>query len=497
MLTAIKKTIEEFNNKKISYCHWKSNNNLEKAVNGDTDLDILFDLKQKKEIENILFKNKFTKTRSAWFMKYPYVCDYIAFDEKKGTIIHIHAHYKIVTGKSGEKNQIIPWEKVLLKNRIYNRKYNIYCSDYKDELLLLIIRSCLKLKRLNKVEYSKNNKDTKYAIEEFEWLKKRVSEKELLEHCNTLLNKKSVNSIRKIYINGMNYNRLIQLKNEIKDFIRDTRIRNTLYDYFYNRLRFFFKVLSYFNKKRNKINMINHRALPNKGLIVAFVGADGSGKSTQTKLIRKKISKKLDVHYEYMGSGKGPVSWHRFLLNLVIKGLGLKKYKKDYTKKETKTNKKKKINILTIGKILYAYSLAKEKEKKLKRISKRKKIGKIIICDRYPQTNILGYNDGPLITDFTNTNKRWLDKIANKIYKKYALSEQIKPDLVVKLIANPKVLKKRRPNMDIEKIVLKQNSIKNTSFSPKKNELIVDASLPIDKVTEKIMSEIGKKISKN
>src|SRR5439155_17069655 len=53
------------------------------------------------------------------------------------------------------------------------------------------------------------------------------------------------------------------------------------------------------------------RTLPHGGLIVAFLGVDGSGKSTATKEITRWLSRKVDVVSIYFGSGDGPASLPR------------------------------------------------------------------------------------------------------------------------------------------------------------------------------------------
>lgn len=44
----------------------------------------------------------------------------------------------------------------------------------------------------------------------------------------------------------------------------------------------------------------NHRTFQDKGLVIAIMGLDGSGKSTQVKNI-KNILSKMDIRYVYMG----------------------------------------------------------------------------------------------------------------------------------------------------------------------------------------------------
>ena len=55
----------------------------------------------------------------------------------------------------------------------------------------------------------------------------------------------------------------------------------------------------YLQKKKfgifNKIK--NHRTFNNEGLIVALIGADGSGKSTQVKILLDKLSTKIDSRF--------------------------------------------------------------------------------------------------------------------------------------------------------------------------------------------------------
>ena len=50
---------------------------------------------------------------------------------------------------------------------------------------------------------------------------------------------------------------------------------------------------------------VTGKRVAGQGLVVAFIGSDGSGKSTLTAEIRKWLRYKLDVHGYYMGSGQG------------------------------------------------------------------------------------------------------------------------------------------------------------------------------------------------
>lgn len=55
MLKTIKDMLEALEINDIQYCHWKSNEHLEPALNGDTDLDMLF-LPEQRSIVDKVFK---------------------------------------------------------------------------------------------------------------------------------------------------------------------------------------------------------------------------------------------------------------------------------------------------------------------------------------------------------------------------------------------------------------------------------------------------------
>ena len=60
-LQIIEQLLNDLNSNGISYCHWKSNEHLEAAANGNTDLDILFAENQSQRAIEILKRNKFNK----------------------------------------------------------------------------------------------------------------------------------------------------------------------------------------------------------------------------------------------------------------------------------------------------------------------------------------------------------------------------------------------------------------------------------------------------
>ena len=155
--------------------------------------------------------------------------------------------------------------------------------------------------------------------------------------------------------------------------------------------------------------IVTRRTSTKGGVIVAVLGVDGSGKSTIISEVSKSLSKKLDVLPLYLGSGDGKASILRqplIWLARVKKSRSTKSPTVD--KASTEDNLKsthKKSLVSQLYRLLWTISLTYEKQNKLKQAYQARDRGIIVICDRYPQSQILGFNDGPLLTSEAPSSK--------------------------------------------------------------------------------------------
>lgn len=144
MLEICKKLFSQLNESKICYCHWKSNEHLREGLDGVTDLDVLLENEDKKRCYKILDNLDFIFCKSQYGSRYPNVVDWVGFDEKSGRMIHLHLHFRMVTGHKGVKEYSLPWYKDVLDTRLQDNETGVYVSDANYELITLYSRIGLK-----------------------------------------------------------------------------------------------------------------------------------------------------------------------------------------------------------------------------------------------------------------------------------------------------------------------------------------------------------------
>src|SRR5699024_661005 len=126
-----------------------------------------------------------------------------------------------------------------------------------------------------------------------------------------------------------------------------------------------------------------------------------------------------------------------------------------------------------------AVSLVVEKKKKLKLITKARNRGILVLVDRYPQVEVMGYNDGPLLSKYRKGKSQLLRKLAKwemSIYKSAYINP---PDLVLKLMVPTDVAISRKPEMTPAEIEAKIAAVKKINLTA--NSVEINSSR--DKIT--------------
>lgn len=488
----------------IPYCHWKSNEHLRAGLNGDTDLDVIVDREHRQEVEQGLHSAGFKRFRTAPFHSHPATEDYLGFDEETGELVHIHLHYRLILG--GELKQYhVPWADRILETRKRDEETGVYVCDPNVEMVLLLIRYALKLERRDYMrEFVGGSYPGRDIRREYDWLQERTDDQQVKRHATDLIGSESVEFVEAL-LDGLTIWKFRALREVVIAEFQIYRSFSRTGSWVQRRRRRFLKKFRWYYRDFARPNLFR-RTIPSGGLIVAFVGPDGSGKSTTSSAISDWLSWKLDVYQLYMGSND-IYSIPKRLLNLgwnIYTGLfgdpaasnnasSEADSESGDTSSENDTTESGSSILGRCWDAAYALVVSYEKRKKLKRVWRARNKGAVVITDRFPQNEIMGINDGPLLhewDDHPSKFRRWLSTCERRPYE---WAQRNPPDVVVKLNVDPETSFERDPDANPEVIREKCEILQSLSFGGAK-VIEIDANQPkvdvIENAKDSVWSEL-------
>ena len=485
MLASIAEFLNALDEKNITYCHWKSNEHLREALNGDTDLDMLFDPAQRTELEQVFNVCGIKRFRAAPLMQYNGIEDYIGFDLGCAKIWHIHTHYRMTLGEKHLKGYTVtPWGATMLKNRVRGEE-NVWTSDPSDEFVLLLCRIALKIRWRDLRRGLRKDDQAEIA-----WLRERTTIESVALAAGHLVGEECRKIVLSLYESDMKKkSQFKRLQRALRKELRPFTAYSLFASWFTRTRREVFWLCGGIKRHLGWSNTVaNRRISPSGGLAVAVLGCDGAGKSTTLSYIKKEFNKKIDVVSIYFGSGNGSSSLLRRPMNLVAKRIGGKgvghAVEKEYSEKKKISVKSR---LYSIAKIIWAITLAQEKKSKQKQMLKARNNGLLVLTDRYPQSNVPGSGDGPLLCKYYG-GKGLISLIAEwerRIYESFSVNA---PDLTIKLVVPTEVAIKRKPEMTVEDIENKKNIVMQMDIS--RHMVVIDTSRPFEITRGEVMKEI-------
>jgi thymidylate kinase len=126
----------------ISYCHWKSNNALDRSASGENDLDLLVSRADMPRFSELLHRLGFKPAKAAAEKQMPGVLDYYGYDEEADRLIHIHAHFQLILGHDMTKNYRLPIERPYLESAVQGDLFKVPAAEF--EFIVFVIRMVLK-----------------------------------------------------------------------------------------------------------------------------------------------------------------------------------------------------------------------------------------------------------------------------------------------------------------------------------------------------------------
>ncbi len=481
--------LADFERQAISYCYWKSSRRAGAVLNGEGDVDLLIKKEDQHRAEAILLQQGFKRFPSVAWRDHPAIASFLGFDEVGGRLIHFHLHFRLIVGERLLKNYRIAWERDLLARAIPHSTLPIRILDPASEAILLTVRACLELRRLDPATLRGWRATTKKFALDCKELAARVDRRMLCKRARELMSEELAEMIADAIYGRRELEACHRLRRSMIAHFAPYRTYNA----FEARLRSAGRIVLWMAGRLNKQLLHQARAwsrrAPGGGCVVALTGVDGSGKTTVSAAIREWLRAEIDVIPIYFGTGSGRPSLLLWPLKLMVPIIERMLKTKPKGASHGKISNRPPGPIYGMLLTVWAMVVAREKRSKLLAARRGSDRGIVILTDRYPQNEIVGFNDGPLLTRLTAV-PLWLRR---REAAAYTLANRLPPDLVIKLMVTPETAARREPNMSPEVIRQRIGELGRLTF-PGARVVCVDAEQPLADVIRTVKHEVWREL---
>ena len=484
-LPAVSELCRRLTAAEVAYCHWKSNEHLRPATLGETDLDLLVARDSAPLVAQVLAETGYKRMAAPSARAYIGIEDYLGMDPASGKLIHLHLHYRLVVGEKFLKGYRLPWEARLLSTRRLDPETDIYISAPELELIVLLVRAALKHRRRDALRRAGSGPADGDFLREFRWLVKRIDPAQLRKEATELLGAEAAALVDHMVSQGVQSAALARFRAAIRNVTDTYRTYSPAEATRRRWSREWQARWAGFRSRRFGRREIVRFSNPRGGVIIAFLGADGSGKSTITSAIASWLSWRVEVVPLYFGFGDGPVSALRRPLQS-LKAL----YAQQAVASKARSQGGNPTEALpswrgvpkTIWRILWSWSIRREKEARLREAQQARNLGLVAICDRYPQAQIMALGDGPLLSHWSRHPWAWLRGAARRELSAYRRMEAVVPDLVIKLQVSPEVSASRKQDGSLESLARRVEVVNRVEFPSGAKVVAVDSNRPLELV---------------
>ncbi|HSD33576.1 MAG TPA: hypothetical protein VLB49_16795 [Gemmatimonadales bacterium] len=466
---------------RIRYCHWKSTEHLGATMTGATDVDVLVERSAAQRLTHLLtegttFKRFVVKAGRG----YPGIEDYVGFDAATGKLSHLHVHYQLTLGEKFLKGHRLPWEDVVLDTRVRDEASGLWVTEPHLELLILIARHVMKLRLRDTLlaavghEYFRGG-----MLRELRWLAARVRSDELVQHAEPLVGPAAARMLPAMIAGrGPSIAQLRAFRRRAVPRLDSYRMYSgagaTRRMWLREWTWIWWRATNWLRRAPTR----STRTPPQGGLAIAFVGPDGSGKSTLTKAIAEWLSREIAVITTYGGSGKGSASASRRVLQRAgamtrpRKGGG------------------EPAGVRLLGKLLWVLTLSRERRRWGSQVRRARNLGMIVLSDRLPQTQFAGLNDGPRYGHWLESPS-WLRRtVAKREQATFREATIVPPDVIVRLHVPVEVASQRKPDTPLDQLRRKIEIVAQLRFPPPTRVVEIDAAQPLDRVVQDVKQAV-------
>ena len=372
----------------VSYVSWKNNHELNFALTGGCDLDILIFNTSVCDFNIIAHQNGWIEMENP-VAKFNSIYHYFKVN-KDSTISHLHVYFELITGDGWIKEYNFPLKDFLFTNRESDKKSGVFILNRNAQAYIFFIRHLIKSGSLFSRYIYKRELDSYRE----EWSKCGVSADDL--HG---IGPISIDD----YIKDSGLNQKFQQPKYMVAFYFRQYLRQYLR---YKTLTLMFRRnISFFRRLFNKLISRNKKKFIGGGIVVAISGSDGAGKSSMIVGLKDLYSSFLDCKIYALGKPQGKLLE---LARSFIRRDRIESKHSDTLKKQS-----------SLKDAVLACILAFLRLRKASIAVRKAREGNMVLVDRWP-TNSHGKMDGPKIINYKTRNSlvSFLASVEQSIYEK-------------------------------------------------------------------------------
>jgi thymidylate kinase len=468
----------------IRYCHWKSNIRLGETLGGLQDIDLLVHPEDAHAFQRIINECGFKLTVSRMGTGHPGVFHAVAWDQDSGRLLDLHAYHQLVSGDSYVKSYRFAVEEEFLSRT--SSWMGVRIPEPAAELVLFVLR--MLLKHSSMVEIRKVNGHYGECRDELSWLLQRSDVGEAAALCDDWFPSVRIPFQQMIdcVATGTVLSR-VALGMRVAWALRDQRRIGHVAAGLSRMVRFGSKYASRLRSRRNL-------SLLAGGAWIALVGPKGTGKSTLSNLLAKRLGAKLDVKQSHFG--KPPATWLSFLPRLIASAA--RKAPSDERRLDDEDSERRVERQYSTKFVVSKLLVAFDRRQLLKRIMRDVSAGTIVISDRCPVTNATGM-DGSAFDDLALTRarspfQRWLMERERAIYRCLP-----RPRLVVKLsvpieTALKRDLARSKPEGPLPNAIKRRWALESESEFARSTVCLFDTDRELDETFRAIAARVWQSI---
>jgi hypothetical protein len=480
--------VHALNDSGVEWCYWKSRRHLNAALSGGSDLDLLVIPADHALLQRTLVECGFKLFPSAHFRDDPCVTSFLGFDEASGRLLHVHVHFVIVIGHALLKNYRLPWARSILSRAVLHPTLPIRMLDPATEALLLLLRRSLDVSKADPVALHNWREKTARLAAAHEALRNDVDRIALHARAIEFLGEDLAEPITaEFFVRARPVP--AALRRKIRRTLAPWRRYNAAEALFRGSARAAALAWDTINRRFLHAPRPMRRRPFAGGLVIAMLGVDGSGKTTLTRTVRTWLGAEMDVMPIYFGTGGGRPSLILAPLKVMVPLARKLMRRKPTGASHGQVSDRPPGPVYACLLALWATVLAMEKRHKLIAAYRGAARGAVVVADRYPQDQLLSFNDGPLLPRLRAV-PAWLRRFEAR---SYALARRLPPGLVIRLDATPDVLSGREPDMDRAVLITRTEAVKQLVF-PDVPLVAIDATAPLDEVVRCAKREIWRRL---